>query len=893
MGSDRKHTVRVRMDGPMKKLLLWLVFIFCCVPLYAQSPTPVVVTDANGKALTVTGVASATQVGSPTPVVITDANGKVIALGSGAGITFVAANPATCTPGTTGVVELNVPPYTVSWCSATNTWTAIGAGATGPTGPTGATGSTGATGPTGATGSAGATGATGPTGATGATGATGGGITATAGQTLYASSTNNASGATVILDMLGIAGADLGAKMGNCQTALPAAGGICKGDNLAGAQTLSTAFTSSKPVVFTFAGQAISQTGNVAFANASSGIDSCSGPPPVFTKAANIDQFTMSGTSSFLRCVSMAGVKASFTGNGVLLNGASIYIGNNAIDGEANDGIKDTSSTATVNTIEINKISNWGVHALETTVSEPNSIFSKNYVLGDGTATGAAILNPGNMSILANDIIDSNAFALIDISGANISLVADNPNLAQSNGYPAITGNKQSRAIGNTISAGGANGAGITGVGTVIGNTVTTVNGDGIDATLAPAIISGNTVKVGFSNISGLCAINLTGDQIGNRSIGNIVHLGDTVSTDTNYGICNTPTGTHNLNTLFEGDQVDTGLSNSPTVYCFFLNNAAGLNTNWIVTVRDEACVHATGAVKRTDAQNNRTVYENIQPGDAPLDAGTGSNKDVWIFDNFPLAFASLPSPSGNASHGYCSDCKVGRAVLASGTGNYVFKTGSSSGAATWQGNSVPNWQFVQAPAAVTNNTTTVSATFANPTAPGDLIVVGVACNTSGGAPTYTITDTASNTWVSAVTIEQTGAGNGYEQIFYAVAKGGGTTVTNTSTVNACANNTGITIAEYKGITPFSPPQDGAGVAANGNSTALSSGNCTVTAADLVVGFGAATGTGISANNGVARGGGTGYSELEDITATTTQAMTFTAATGGWAASCAAFKLAP
>ena len=111
----------------IKKLGLITILLLATSAL-AQSPTPVVVTDANGKALTVTGTPSATQVGSPTPVVITDANGKVIALGSGAGITFVAANPATCTPGTTGVVELNVPPYTVSYCSATNTWTALGAG---------------------------------------------------------------------------------------------------------------------------------------------------------------------------------------------------------------------------------------------------------------------------------------------------------------------------------------------------------------------------------------------------------------------------------------------------------------------------------------------------------------------------------------------------------------------------------------------------------------------------------------------------------------------------------------------------------------------------------------------------------------------------------------------
>ena len=67
----------------MRRFLLGLVLLVCAVPRFAhaQGPTPVVVTDLNGKVLVVTGTASATQVGSPLPVVITDSNGKAITLG--------------------------------------------------------------------------------------------------------------------------------------------------------------------------------------------------------------------------------------------------------------------------------------------------------------------------------------------------------------------------------------------------------------------------------------------------------------------------------------------------------------------------------------------------------------------------------------------------------------------------------------------------------------------------------------------------------------------------------------------------------------------------------------------------------------------------------------------
>ena len=96
--------------------------------------------------------------------------------------------PAKCSPNTGDVFFLTSagPTGILKVCTATDTWTTAGGGATGATGPsgpaggpTGATGpsgpsgSAGPSGPSGAAGSAGATGVTGATGAAGSAGATG------------------------------------------------------------------------------------------------------------------------------------------------------------------------------------------------------------------------------------------------------------------------------------------------------------------------------------------------------------------------------------------------------------------------------------------------------------------------------------------------------------------------------------------------------------------------------------------------------------------------------------------------------------------------------------------------------------------------------------------------
>jgi hypothetical protein len=53
---------------------------------------------------------------------------QVIPSGGSGGLAFVASLPATCTPGVTASVQLSVSPYTINYCSALNTWTAVGRG---------------------------------------------------------------------------------------------------------------------------------------------------------------------------------------------------------------------------------------------------------------------------------------------------------------------------------------------------------------------------------------------------------------------------------------------------------------------------------------------------------------------------------------------------------------------------------------------------------------------------------------------------------------------------------------------------------------------------------------------------------------------------------------------
>lgn len=444
-----------------------------------------------------------------------------------------------------------------------------------------------------------------------ATGTIAGGIAA--GQTAYGSATNTIAGGTVVLDMAGIAGADLGAKMNNCATQLPAAGGTCKGDNLTGAQTLSTAVTTAKPVTYTFCGQAISQTAAISLASANASIVACPSQSTIITKAASLDQITISSSNNAVSGNALAGAGGSFTGNGIVITGAAIntLITDNNLSGEA----------------------------------------------GQEVSTASA-----SMQIAYNTISHTAATPAVTSSGA-----------------------------GGQISF----------------NQITSIAGDGIDITGVQQTIINNFVILNISAgsaTSNLCGISAKGDMIGNRFAFNQTQINDNHGADLNYGMCDNPSGTHNLNMLFEGNNHFGILSGGAQADGFFVNNSNNLNTNWFVTVRDEGCVHLTFCIKRTDTQNNPTHYENIQPGDATLDAGTGSTNDTWVNTIGYTNFANLPNPAGSGSLMLCN--LVGFGVQATvGTNSGLCR---ATGANVWQANG-PGAPAVFSSTSYTNATTTAS----------------------------------------------------------------------------------------------------------------------------------------------------------------------------------------
>lgn len=632
----------------------------------------------------------------------------------------------------------------------------------------------------------------------------GGGVTSAAGACPIVSSTNAITGSAVCLDMAGIAGADLGLKMANCSTALPATGGTCSGVNLPAAQTLSTAVTTAKPVTFTFAGQQISQSANVNLLNNYSGISCAHNGNTIFTKAGNIDQFTLSGANNFLEGCQLQGVSGSFTGSGIVVG-----------------------SGATQSDVEFNVVQFEAANQIK--------------------------------------------------SSSNSTLIFDN----------------------NVLSSSAS--AAISGTGTISHNFVQVSQGDGIDANGNLVNIFANSINMAITPAkSGMCGINAIGDQIGDR-IGpdNQITISDNNAGDTDYGECDSPTGTHNLNMLFEGDHVQGTIVAGVTEYGLFINNAANLNTNWQVTVQNLGCVHMAGVtpacVKRTDTQNNITTFINIQDTEAAnfLDAGTGSTQDVWIWDMYPIPYASIPSPLGNGSHGPCTNCTAGKAITGgNGPGNYVTKVNGAL-----QGLPLATWVNVQSNSGTASAATKTQA-FTNNVVPGDVIVVGVACFTVAGvAPTISVADTPNGTYKPFGSVQgNTANTTWWGQMFYMpAAVGGPTSPVMSSSGNACTY-TEVTVAEYSNILPTSP-LDGAGASAGGNSTAPASGNYTVSLGDLNVGFAFSTGGGLCTGAGSGwtprSCPGSGDSLLEDQTAATTTAnATFTSLTSGWGAIGLAFKRA-
>ena len=276
------------------------------------------------------------------------------------------------------------------------------------------------------------------------------------------------------------------------------------------------------------------------------------------------------------------------------------------------------------------------------------------------------------------------------------------------------------------------------------------------------------------------------------------------------------------------------------------------------------------------------------------MDFGTGSTADVFIFDNKPASYASLPTPVGNGSRGYCTDCTAGKAITGGGgTGNYVIRVNGA-----WVGTPITTWSEVQLKDG-TASASSKALIFGTNNIPGDFIAVGIECNFTGSisplsAPTLAVTDTQNNTYTATDIIQSDANANRWVQIFYAPAiVGGPNTVTVTSSVNLCTY-IHATAVEYSGIKLISP-LDAIAAATTGNSGTIVTPSFNQTVGDLVVGMWNinAGGNGFGGTGFTLRGADTSSSFEDTASAATGQTIIGVGNSGQWVIIGAAFKRQP
>lgn len=488
------------------------------------------------------------------------------------------------------------------------------------------------------------------------------------------------SGTSLVLKCDGFSGGNLGAQINACITAVQASSagcGVADASDMSG--TISTAVTIPACVHVKLLTTNITQTAGITMSGQAT-LECVGGPNLGLSKGANIDQVTLNGFDNKVIGCSFEGNKASFTGNGITIGAGSQgghIIRDNVFDGEAGDTIKDQGTTFRGNTIEGNQIYNWGAHAYEVTGSSPGSSFTAN--TGgqfDCGATGAGFLLSGAVTVIGNNFQDCSAQILVDASGSNGASITGNT-LSQKGGATVVKGSASTtieanpfiqQTVGSTNPAIDCN-AGCTAKGNVISST----NGEGIDGGNG-ATISSNIVNMNWSGVSSRCGIGVRGDNINVVVDGNQVTASDNAA-DVNSGLCNVPSGTHNLNINFLNNKLNGVLSGGANVFGFKLDNSANVNTNWALIVNGMNCVHAGQCTDRIDTQNNPSMYININPGDDVLDAGTGSTNDYW--DLPQSSFANLPTPVGNGSIiRQCTDCTLGVAAATGGGASLVRSAG-------------------------------------------------------------------------------------------------------------------------------------------------------------------------------------------------------------------------
>lgn len=521
----------------------------------------------------------------------------------------------------------------------------------------------------------------------------GGGTVAsgTAGDTTFYSAATTISPATVILDMTGIAGADLGAKMNNCDAQLPATGGRCMGDNLTGALVLSTPVVTTHATAFTFCGQAISQTANINLAVGSSSVSGCPGVATIFTKGANIDQVSINENNAQINNISLNGNRAGgFTGSGVTVGIVShTILSNVTINSEAvglNDGGSDYS---TYNELTITDFGVSGAtFAASTFQATLNGLFLTDS--GDATGPGITIAN-GTYMVFDSAFVDTSSpqTAILE-TGLPQHIVFSNSNIQAFGGHPAFELHGiGDRLTNNIIFGGGASGPVVTTSGDYIwiaDNVLFAIGGAQDVLTLGSEFQFIHHNLINWAPTSGgFGAIHLTG--VGAQSSNSVIDenrilfsQAENPSGD-NYGIWLQPPAGSGFKQNHVHDNAATGPAGGVHTHDigFFFDNSVNNTNAGQNEFRHNTCDLSGSCILRTDTQLQANIYaENSQSGSGAIFGAGGTTNDIVTQTIKGIAFASLPI-AGSGSIIYCTDCTQG-VPAGSGAGGFLIRN-----QATWQ----------------------------------------------------------------------------------------------------------------------------------------------------------------------------------------------------------------
>jgi hypothetical protein len=492
-----------------------------------------------------------------------------------------------------------------------------------------------------------------------------------------------------VLDCSQQAGADMGAKLNACIASLPASGGIADATKFSSPQTISTGVVNNKAAVIQTCGIAISQTANISLTATQAAWHGCQDQATVITKAANIDQITMSANYTAVDFVTLLGASASFTGNGIVENNASLtYAANNRISDEAGAEISLTGSTF-YGQIVGNDLSGYVGHAiLESGGGSPGFEFwiQHNKIDDTATATGSAVELVSPVLLTENDVTNTHGFLAVHntSSSTNASVYSGNYLQSIGTGGIVISVAGQDYIDHNTMFNTGAH-AVIVGGSSITDNNLqpTAAGADAIDnpSTLRP-IIKGNNIAFQVAGVAGFCAINLNapalgweGGYIANNTIG----FAGTGS-GANYGVClTTQTGQFGDDIVVENNDCISSTGGGPGSACVFFNNTAGITTNGSSNViRTNQCIGINICIARTDTQNLQNYYENNASGlSTTLFGAGGSTNDVIVqtlgVNGTGTTFANLPT-AGNGSQIYTTDATCSRPATSGGSGCMLFR---------------------------------------------------------------------------------------------------------------------------------------------------------------------------------------------------------------------------